>query len=64
VYVDPAATRRDYQRRLEAHQSRIRSIGDALGIDVRVARTDQPLEVCLGEFLRSRARLSSHVLRR
>ncbi|MCA9053620.1 MAG: DUF58 domain-containing protein [Planctomycetaceae bacterium] len=64
VYVDPAATRRDYQRRLEAHLDQIRVICDCLGIDYRLAVTDQPLEAALGEFLRSRARSVSRALRR
>lgn len=64
VYVDPAATRREYQQRLEAHLARVRGICDQLGMDYRLARTDAPLETCLGEFLRSRARMLSHVMRR
>ncbi len=64
VYVDPAATRRDYQQRLEAHLSEIRGVCDGLGLEYRLARTDAPLEDCLGEFLRSRARMLSRVMRR
>jgi uncharacterized protein (DUF58 family) len=64
IYVDPAATRREYQRRLDEHIARIQQVCDGLGMDYRLAPTDQPLEVSLGEFLRSRARLMSHVLRR
>jgi uncharacterized protein (DUF58 family) len=64
VYVDPAATRREYQRRLEAHQAQIRQVCDRLGIEYRPTSTDQPLEVSLGEFLRSRARMLSRVMRR
>ena len=64
VYVDPATTRRDYQRRLEAHLEQIRGVCEGLGIDYRQAVTDQPLEASLGEFLRSRARVLSRVMRR
>jgi uncharacterized protein (DUF58 family) len=64
VYVDPAATRREYLQRFEAHLAEIRRICDQLGIDYRQARTDAPLETCLAEFLRSRERLLSRVLRR
>ncbi|MFV0444498.1 MAG: DUF58 domain-containing protein [Planctomycetaceae bacterium] len=64
IYVDPEATRRDYQQRLEDHQQRIQQACDGLGVDVRRTLTDQPFEVSLGEFLRSRARSMSHIQRR
>ncbi len=64
VYVDPSIARRDYQQRLEAHQARIRNVCEGLGIDYRITPTDQPLEVALGEFLRSRERTISRTLRR
>lgn len=64
VYVDPVATRRDYQARLESHLAEIRRVCAGLGIEYRLAVTDQPLESSLGEFLRSRARMLSRVMRR
>lgn len=64
VYVDPAASRRDYLQRLQTHLDRIRHICEGLGIDNRLTPTDQPLETALSEFLRSRERTLSRTLRR
>jgi uncharacterized protein (DUF58 family) len=54
IYVDPESARANYQRRLEEHISGIRSICDRLGISYRQFVTDTPLEVAMGDFLRSR----------
>ena len=64
VYVDPEATRRDYQARFAEHQGRIETIAQGLGVDYRKVTTDQPLDRALGEFLRSRGRTMSRALRR
>lgn len=64
VYVDPAATRADYQSRLEAHLGEVEAIAQGLGVDYRRVTTDLPLDRALGEFLRSRARTISRSLRR
>ena len=64
IYVDPAATRSEYQRRLALHLDQMQSIADGMGIDYRVVSTDQPLEMSLGDFLRSRARVQARSVRR
>jgi uncharacterized protein (DUF58 family) len=59
VYVDPRQARGEYTRKLERHLSRVREMSDRLGVDYRGITSDQPLELALGEFLRSRARVQS-----
>jgi uncharacterized protein (DUF58 family) len=54
IYVDPNSARATYCRRFEEHIASIRSICDRLGISYRQFVTNTPLEVALGEFLRSR----------
>lgn len=54
LYVDPATARDTYMRRLEAHIDGIRTTCDRLGITYRQFATDEPLEIAMGEFLRSR----------
>lgn len=64
IYVDPHQFRGEYRRRLEEHQASIRKICEGLGVDYRPIPTDQPFETALGEFLRSRSRMSSRTNRR
>jgi uncharacterized protein (DUF58 family) len=64
VYVDPAHARARYVQRLEAHLEAIQGICARLGIECWRLTTDQPLEVALGDFLRSRQRLISRAATR
>lgn len=54
LYVDPQRARRDYQRRLAEHLDRIRMASESLGITYRLVSTGEPLELVLGDFLRTR----------
>jgi uncharacterized protein (DUF58 family) len=54
IYIDPAAARRDYTRKLEAHVTAARNACDKLGITYHRFTSDRPLELALFDFLRSR----------
>jgi len=54
LYIDPAAARSEYQRKLDAHTTEARGICDKLGISYHRMTTDRPLELALFDFLRSR----------
>ena len=54
LYVDPAAARKGYVQKLEAHCAELRRICDKLGIAYHRLATDQPLELALFDFLRQR----------
>jgi uncharacterized protein (DUF58 family) len=55
LYIDPAAARKDYLKKLAAHNDGVRAACDNLGIKYHRLATDQPLELALFDFLRSRA---------
>jgi len=63
-YLDPAAVRSEYQRRLQAHTQRIETICRKLGFAFHQVVTRQPLEVALFDFLKSRSRRGKRVNRR
>jgi uncharacterized protein (DUF58 family) len=64
VYVDPKHAREQYVARLNRHLAAIDATCARLGIDAWRVTTDTPLEVALGEFLRSRQRVVSAASRR
>jgi len=64
LYVDPAAVRADYLRRLDAHAQTIREACGKLGFSFRRLVTNEPLESALAHFLMSRGRRSKAVRRR
>lgn len=64
IYVDPQQVRGEYQRRIGEHLSKLRQICEGLGVDYRPVTTDEPLQQALGEFLRSRERTVSRMVRR
>jgi uncharacterized protein (DUF58 family) len=64
VYVDPTAERARYVRKLTAHLTEVQGICARLGIEAWRLTTDQPLEIALGDFLRSRQRLISRAAMR
>lgn len=59
LYVDPAATRTDYKRKLDAHLTELRTICEKLGAIYHLVPTDQPLEILLGEFFTESQRLKA-----
>jgi uncharacterized protein (DUF58 family) len=64
VYIDPAAARASYQRRLEEHRKNLETICLKLGFAFHRLVTDRPLEQALFDFLRSRSRRGKMVRRR
>jgi uncharacterized protein (DUF58 family) len=59
IYVDPKQARARYVERLTRHLDAVQAICAKLGIDAWRVTTDTPLEVPLGDFLRSRQRVVS-----
>jgi hypothetical protein len=55
-FVDPAAARAGYLKRLEAHLAAIRQTCDRQGIEYQWCPTDKPLERALFDFLSLRNR--------
>ena len=64
LYLDPEVARAEYQRRLAEHSEAVGKICRRLGISFHRLTTDQPLELCLSDFLRSRNRRGKLVRRR
>lgn len=56
VYIDPAAAREEYMKKLEAHNEALRAICRRLGIGYHLLSTTQPLEMALFGFLQERMR--------
>ncbi len=54
LFVDPATVRQSYLDKLASHTSAIRSTCQKLGIGYLPLNTEQPLELALFDFLRSR----------
>ena len=64
LFLDPALARQEYQRRFEEHQKSLRAIGERLGIDLRTATIDQPMELALYDFLKTQAARRKRIRRR
>jgi len=54
LYVEPAAIRKEYLKKLEAHNAQAKRICEKLGVAYRRFATDRPLELALFDFLRAR----------
>jgi len=63
LYIDPAAARKDYLRKLEAHTAAARQTCEHLGVGYHQLATDTPLELALFDFLRSRMQRAKKVHR-
>ncbi len=63
IFIDPAAARKEYLRRLEAHCATLRSACQRLGIAYQRLLTDRPLELALFDFLRARMQLGRRIRR-
>jgi uncharacterized protein (DUF58 family) len=64
VYLDPAVTRSEYQWRLQEHTDGVQSLCRKFGFTFRRLVTDQPLELALFDFLKSRQRRGKFARRR
>lgn len=56
LYIDPAAARKEYLKKLTAHNARAQFTCQKLGIGYRRLATDRPLELALFDFLRERSK--------
>lgn len=63
-YLDPAAVRPEYQRRLQSHCDGVENICRKLGFTFLRVVTNQPLELALFDFLKSRKRRGKVIRRR
>jgi uncharacterized protein (DUF58 family) len=63
-YIDPAAARAEYQRRLENHSQAVDGVCRKLGLAFYRVATDRPMDLALLDFLRARARPGRRVRRR
>lgn len=54
LFIDPSAARKEYRRKLEAHQAGLRATCQRLGILWQSLVTDRALELVLFDFLRER----------
>ncbi len=63
LYLDPRAIRLEYQQRLAGHNQNLEIICRKLGVAFHRAITNQPLELALLDFLRSRVRRGKRVNR-
>lgn len=64
VYVDPETARAEYQRKLQKHGEDIEAICSKLGFAFHRIVTNQPLDMALLDFLRSRGRRGKQIRRR
>ena len=64
LYLDPAAARPEYQRRLQSHNEAVDSVCRKLGFTFLRVVTSQPLELALFDFLKSRRRRGRIIRRR
>ena len=56
LFIDPAAAKREYLRKLDAHESGLRTTCQKLGASFHRVATNQPLELVLFDFLQDRTR--------
>jgi uncharacterized protein (DUF58 family) len=64
IFLDPSIVRADYQKRLGEHLAAVRALCQKLGITHNQLSTDQPLELALFDFLKSRAARGKMIQRR
>jgi hypothetical protein len=64
LYVDPETARAQYSRRFNEHEETVKTLCANLGVDYVQVSTDQPLELMLFDFIRSRLHRGRKVSRR
>ena len=63
IYLDPEVVRPDYQRKLQGHAHDVENTCHKLGFDFHRLVTNQPLDLALHDFLRSRHRRGKRIRR-
>lgn len=56
LYIDPGAARREYLKRLEAHNAAVQTMADKIGASYVRFGTDRPLELALFDLMKARMR--------
>jgi uncharacterized protein (DUF58 family) len=64
LFVDPAFAKQEYLERMQAHHHQIERTCRDLGIDYETYPTDRPLELALGDLLRTRSHRGIRRMRR
>jgi uncharacterized protein (DUF58 family) len=64
LYLEPGAARSEYQRRLQTHTTGVETICRKLGFTFLRVVTNQPLELALFDFLKSRQRRGKVIRRK
>jgi uncharacterized protein (DUF58 family) len=64
IYLDPAAARSEYQRRLQMHSEGVEGICRKLGSTFHLVATNQPMDLALRDFLQGRNRRGKQIRRR
>jgi uncharacterized protein (DUF58 family) len=63
IYLDPASVRSEYQRRFQSHSQGVEAICRKLGFAFHRVVINQPLDLALHDFLRSRSRRGKRIRR-
>ena len=63
LFIDPDAARKEYLRKLEAHQAELKASCARLGVGWQQMGTDRPLELALFDFLRERMQRRGRIRR-
>lgn len=64
LFLDPVTARKSYLAQLQAHNGKVRAIAEKIGATCYLVTTDQPLEMVVSRFLRSRTERGKKVKRR
>jgi uncharacterized protein (DUF58 family) len=64
LFIDPSSAKRDYLKKLTAHNSAVQSACESLGVRYFRLGTDRPLELALFDFLRERMQRGKTIRRR
>jgi uncharacterized protein (DUF58 family) len=63
LFIDPSSAKRDYLKKLTAHNAAVQSACESLGVRYLRLGTDRPLELALFDFLRERMQRGKSVKR-
>ena len=63
MFIDPAIARKNYMKKLGAHNSAVEATCQKLGVGYRRFGTDRPLELALFDFLQERMRRGKPIKR-
>jgi uncharacterized protein (DUF58 family) len=63
LFIDPASAKRDYLKKLAAHNDAVQSACESLGVRYLRLGTDRPLQLALFDFLRERMQRGKSVNR-